>query len=473
MTRVCFFVGPSAPAEEFAQACGRIDADVEVLRPIQRGDLLRVADHPPDVIGIVDGYFFQVPAVLHKEILLMLDRGVRVLGAASLGALRAVELDSFGMEGIGEVYRLYRGGRIDGDDEVAVLHTHDFRPLSEPMVNIRHNLRRAVRRGILPATEASRLLKHTKAVHFSARSYQAIVAVTECSALSDFLRHAAVDLKREDALKLVRTIGDRLSGLADWPTPTPAPVNTSIYLHLFERQYVGRDGVPDVLALAVHKFSSATVERLVHRVRRRCLSVDEALRRGLLAVDTNSLLTRFRSRRRLAREVDFNRWLDERCMSAKELGLSLQQRDLVARLGQRPLPVDTDTAVWMRPGIPWDLPLLREVKLRREFRSAVCQAHAMRRAAACVSASLPGLVESLDAQRLERFAAQRWGIAPADFEAALGRRGFNSYGEFGEVARLAYVYEHFGDIQPRAGCGCIAQRSTWRCMGPAGDCGPL
>jgi hypothetical protein len=119
------------------------------------------------------------------------------------------------------------------------------------------------------------------------------------------------------------------------------------------------------------------------------------------------------------------------------------------------------------------MPLLREVKLRREFRSAVCQAHAMRRAAACVSASLPGLVESLDAQRLERFAARRWGIAPADFKSALGRRGFNSYGEFGEVARLAYVYEHFGDIQPGAGCGCIAPRSTWRCMGPAGDCGPL
>jgi hypothetical protein len=35
------------------------------------------------------------------------------------------------------------------------------------------------------------------------------------------------------------------------------------------------------------------------------------------------------------------------------------------------------------------------------------------------------------------------------------------------------VYEHFGDIQPGAGCGCIARRSTWRCMGPAGDCGPL
>ena len=146
MTRVCLFVGPSIPAEVLRAACAELDADVDVLPPVQQGDLLRLSHRPPDVIGIVDGFFFQVPSVLHKEILLAMQGGTRVLGAASLGALRAAELDVFGMEGVGEIYRMYRRGRIDGDDEVAVLHTDaadGFRPLSEPMVNMRHNLRRA------------------------------------------------------------------------------------------------------------------------------------------------------------------------------------------------------------------------------------------------------------------------------------------------------------------------------------------
>src|SRR5215208_3137160 len=93
-----------------------------MLPPVQQGDLLRIAELAPTYVCIVDGAFFHVPSVTHKEILLTLERGVGVLGAASLGALRAAELDGFGMEGTGAIYRLYKSGKIDGDDEVAVLH---------------------------------------------------------------------------------------------------------------------------------------------------------------------------------------------------------------------------------------------------------------------------------------------------------------------------------------------------------------
>jgi hypothetical protein len=117
-------------AAELAQ-----DKPVTVLPPVAAGDLLRLSLSAGDVVGIVDGYFSQVGAVRHKEILALLSRGVRVLGAASMGALRAAELDCFGMEGIGGIYADYRDALLVADDEVALLHStaeEGYRPYRSP-----------------------------------------------------------------------------------------------------------------------------------------------------------------------------------------------------------------------------------------------------------------------------------------------------------------------------------------------------
>jgi hypothetical protein len=44
-----------------------------------------------------------------------------IVGASSMGALRAAELDSMGMVGIGTVYQYYRDGIIESDDDVAIV----------------------------------------------------------------------------------------------------------------------------------------------------------------------------------------------------------------------------------------------------------------------------------------------------------------------------------------------------------------
>ena len=49
------------------------------------------ASRPPPIL-IIDGVFQSEPAVRHKEILWALSLGVPVVGAASMGALRAAEL---------------------------------------------------------------------------------------------------------------------------------------------------------------------------------------------------------------------------------------------------------------------------------------------------------------------------------------------------------------------------------------------
>jgi len=84
------FLGPSLRS---AEALG-IVPQVELRPPICQGDLTTVVEglHPRAIL-IVDGEFGQSLSVWHKEILHALHLGIRVVGASSMGALRAAELD--------------------------------------------------------------------------------------------------------------------------------------------------------------------------------------------------------------------------------------------------------------------------------------------------------------------------------------------------------------------------------------------
>ena len=72
------FTGPTLSPKE-AEA----ELDATILPPVSQGDVYRVALEAPRAIGIIDGYFEQVPAVWHKEILWAMAQGIHVFGSAS------------------------------------------------------------------------------------------------------------------------------------------------------------------------------------------------------------------------------------------------------------------------------------------------------------------------------------------------------------------------------------------------------
>ena len=82
------FLGPSLPADRARQI---LEADYRP--PARRGDIYQAAEAGAKVICLIDGVFFQDCSVAHKEVLYALGRGCRVLGASSMGARRAAELD--------------------------------------------------------------------------------------------------------------------------------------------------------------------------------------------------------------------------------------------------------------------------------------------------------------------------------------------------------------------------------------------
>ena len=203
---VVVFLGPTLSHDE-----ARDVLDAEYRPPAAHGDVLRAALRRPRAIGLVDGVFERVPAVWHKEVLFALSEGVRVYGAASMGALRAAELDAFGMHGVGNVYRAYADGVLEDDDEVAVAHAgaeHAFRALSDAMVDVRATLAAAVAAGVVGGATADLLLARVKSTFYAERALVAALdrGNEEHERLRAWLSDGRVERKREDAFELLRAM---------------------------------------------------------------------------------------------------------------------------------------------------------------------------------------------------------------------------------------------------------------------------
>ncbi|WGP09662.1 TfuA-like protein [Streptomyces sp. SH5] len=228
------YVGPTLTGDDVLLAAPH----AVVHRPVRHGDLLALRTGPDDTVVIIDGVSHQGAAVRHEEIIDVLARGTRVLGAAGAGALRAAELGLYGMEGVGLVFGMYSRGTLDSDDEVAVGHPSPGgrREPGLPLVNLRWTISNAIAAEALRAAEGEAVLAAARALHYTERTWDALCrtapqprpapqqlpAPTEAARkLREFARRRPElsDLMRRDAhCALARSLGDR-PALA---TATPA-----------------------------------------------------------------------------------------------------------------------------------------------------------------------------------------------------------------------------------------------------------
>jgi hypothetical protein len=196
--KTVIFVGPSLPRSEVSS----IVPEAMILPPAEQGDVdYAYRQLGAEVILLIDGIHTTALPVWHKEILGALSSGVRFLGAASMGALRAVECEPWGMEPIGEIASWFQDGYIDGDDEVCLAHGDEstgYRALSVPMVNIRASVLAAQ----IPAERKREILDFAKGLFYPDRVWQTIFSACELtqSERAEILS-AEVDLKAADAMQ--------------------------------------------------------------------------------------------------------------------------------------------------------------------------------------------------------------------------------------------------------------------------------
>ena len=204
------FLGPSLTWEEAKKI---LHADYRP--PAGRGDIAVAADEGFRIIGLIDGVFYQRAAVAPREILYAIKAGATVVGGSSMGALRAAELDTCGMVGVGQIYNWYKEKVVTSDDEVALaFHPQTYCPLSEPMVNIRATLGLLFKEKMISRKELSLVMEATKKTHFQLRNHVRIIQESIIEGLEkerafvimELMNAKRVDQKRLDAIEVLRKI---------------------------------------------------------------------------------------------------------------------------------------------------------------------------------------------------------------------------------------------------------------------------
>lgn len=449
MSRLLVFTGPTLEAETVQDLLPQ----AEVLPPVAAGDLLRLSLQPGDLVAIIDGFYFQAASVRHKEVLALLARGVHVWGAASMGALRAAELASFGMRGFGAIFQAYLRGEIDGDDEVAVLHAPqdmDYLKLTEALVNIRYACQAALAEGLLTPAHSTLLLTVAAELPFFERSYARIwqrvaargLDAQTIQALGPFVEQPRLNLKRQDALELMQAL----------QTPPQEPLRPGFALQetsllrtwrIQEEGFaVGETWITYRELLTAYQILDAGYSQVHERLLRERLCEVAQQETGELAADVQALnesqqvalIARF-----FAARYNFPlhgplpasamRWL-------RATELDLDPAEQLARLGVR-LWQSSSGADWQEKAIVHLkgerlLPRLVQVVYQtRRF----CRALQEREGETLLARLLP--------ERVYAWLRARWQVSEADFDLAALERGFRSRTACWLAAGPLYLYEKY------------------------------
>lgn len=212
--KIVVFTGPTLNPDE-----GSTILDAVYLPPAKQGDIYSAIQYyQPNIIALIDGNFENVPAPWHKEILYALSIGVQVYGSSSMGALRASELHTFGMIGVGQIFEDFKNGFLTDDDEVTVAHgpsALNYPLLSDAMVNIRYGLKLANKNQILTEKSTEILAHYFKSKFYKERSFARhysnlmkgkIIPSIEIKSFYDWLAHSKFDLKKADAFEMLRIL---------------------------------------------------------------------------------------------------------------------------------------------------------------------------------------------------------------------------------------------------------------------------
>jgi hypothetical protein len=442
--KACVFVGPTLRAHDLPS-----DDDVVVLPPVAQGDVYRVAQRRPQAIGIIDGYFEGVLSVWHKEILWAMAEGIHVFGSASMGALRAAELHAFGMVGVGRIFEAYRDGKLEDDDEVAVIHgppETGYVALSEAMVNMRGTLFEAERAGVIGASNRDALIDRAKDLFYHDRTFERLLQAArewlpaaDVEALGAWLPHGRVDQKRDDALAMLQAIK---ALLASGPEPMRVDYTlewTEVWNDASVAAAASPFGAPreslglvaDERVLEELRLEPDTYAAVRDRALLRFLAAREAQRRRPTADASarRDVLDRLRARHGLWTRADLDRWLEANAIDGHRLERILEDEARHEAIGALAAPSLSSA-------------LLDELRLRNEFarfaararnKQAALEAHGDPIVADAQAAPPPALRAWYFERRLGR-------PLPDDIDAAARELGFADRSDLDRALRREWLY---------------------------------
>jgi hypothetical protein len=310
-------------------------AKFEFRGPAQQGDIYQAAESTQaNRLILLDGYYKTVPAVWHKEVIYAINKGITVVGSSSLGALRAVELEPYGMKGYGRIYQWYRDGILDRDPDVAVTHTSsedNFRTLTIPVVNVLATIKDSCFN--FKAELIEEVLRLTRSIFFEQRTMSALVSKIDSSELEAIdketiikeLSEKYVNQKLKDSEATLEWITDEEARITT--LPIAERLNETLYWDamVVNDSYVtpGSTGLLQTKqALLAYQLLEKPDDYM--RMRERAISIELCQWIGsLYGIKAESAIISKMKEQLLSdlelTEADLNKWLCQRGLSEKSL----------------------------------------------------------------------------------------------------------------------------------------------------------
>ena len=198
----------------------KILPNADVAGPIARRDLLGDIKKKYNVVIIIDGKFQQSYAVSPSEIMDAIRSGIRVYGSSSMGALRASEMENYGMIGCGKVFDHIKSQDFFRDDLLGqVFEGETNSAANSAYVDFYFNLETLVNKKQLKPDHFEKILKVFAQLHFAERTIPKLLKNCENMFrtnpyLKDVIIRAGTKMgsqKKRDGLELLKKVKKDLS----------------------------------------------------------------------------------------------------------------------------------------------------------------------------------------------------------------------------------------------------------------------
>lgn len=326
--------------------------DIIWLPPAGQGDFLSAVHRlKPDVAVIIDTLIWPHTTVWHKEIIWALSKGVRVIGTAAVGALRAAELSFCGMKGWGQVYDQAAAGNLEDDAEVFCIwekNDSGYKRLTEPLVNIRATLDTSKVKTILTMEERTVFFKTAQQIYYKNRTFNTIkeamaadgMSVKSAESILSCVQEYYVDVQLNDAIETLKQISDPQflpKPLSPETMDIPIDDRGSIFRMLYDNdRIVERDGITMRLneignfVTTHHK----NIEPLVYNAFNRDLTLILADQVGLCVPDDDiaAYSLKFRRKSGLMDNESFGEWLTANDMNLEDFSRLMEEETLIRQL---------------------------------------------------------------------------------------------------------------------------------------------
>lgn len=215
---ISIFAGPSASRAMKAST----PFNVKWLGMAKRGDVAKARDNGAEHILLLDGHMVDQYPPSPKEVAEVIADGALVVGAASLGALRAVELMPLGMLGLGWVYNRFAAGDLTAEDELLTVQDVKGASLSVPAINVRYGLEKLAIKGIIGGMTMCSALRSIKSVYFPYRTKSKVEEILLEAGLQrtevDYILSMHCNIKHKDSMLALKFVMDSLCNGYSGPT---------------------------------------------------------------------------------------------------------------------------------------------------------------------------------------------------------------------------------------------------------------